>query len=165
MKYLLNSSALLFILSFSYLALAKPVDKYKDQSFEVTPDIEQCSAKIDLKGEDNCKTETGTRGDCEGVKACVCSTKGKKIKWKSTNNDIKLKINFKTDTPFKDNCTDKAKKTVVCTVKGNVTAGNYDYDIYLESAEKKCDEPIDPRVIIKMAPPEPEPESETPVEG
>lgn len=135
---------LLFILAISAAVYAED----KDQTLVIVAesvDGKTCISGIDLQGHDNCKQADGKRGACDGIEDCVCSKPDKHIEWSSAEISS-YTVYFYDGSPFSDNCSldSNSQGKLKCRIKGDTSAGNYDYGIKVAGCED-----YDPRIVIK----------------
>lgn len=121
----------------------------KDQTLtfsEVASGDGYCITAINPPPDDNCKTDDGKRGACDGVLNCICSKADKHIEWQSSNISNFTVYFYQDVMPFKEGCNLDANGSgkVKCRVKGDAS-GNYEYGIKVDGCAD-----FDPRIIIKQ---------------
>lgn len=114
---------------------------YAFSANDIVIDIHEEQCVVTVSGNSNCDA-----GQCADDSQCVCASKGDHIVWVA-NNDDPFDLDFGAESPLKKNCGKHAKAgQQKCVVKTDLTTGDeFVYDIRF----KKCDQPADPKIIIK----------------
>lgn len=136
---------LAMMVNFNSQAQEEKIDKSKDQTLSIKIQSDGCGVVVINDSADNCTAEYGpARGKCQSDGECVCSKKDKRITWKSSQKEIKIKFHDQNKTPFNHQCTLESggDGIISCKVKNQ---GDFHYDIYV----KGCPDFHDPRIIIE----------------
>lgn len=136
----------LLVLSLCWAGLVVAADK--DQTLTIVSEVVEgqiCIKDIAPPEDDNCKQADGKRGQCDGIKNCVCAKADKHIEWQSA--DISnYSVYFYNESPFPPNCdlTSNNNGKLKCRIRSDAD-GSYEYGVKVDG----CDD-FDPRIIVKQ---------------
>ena len=80
--------------------------------------------------------------------ADICVLSGSKLTWtlNGEDDDVEFFILFREESRFEAQCRSKSKnRKFECKLKGDITTGEFKYDVYVGS----CPYVLDPRIIIR----------------
>lgn len=105
---------------------------------------DDCPVDVDTGNSKRCKATTTKYGKVEGA----CTRTGHLVRW-STDTGEAFEISFEDENPMQDRCPMKSSgEPLECRIHQNAPDGPYKYAVVLS----KCDEPLDPHIIVRRAP-------------